>query len=242
MGIPGTPSPNSASLQTAANAELELGVPGQQQPAYNVPLGTKARVPSMPAGRPREFDTEKALDAALKVFWQKGYEGASLPDLTKAMGINRPSLYAAFGNKEALFRKAIDRYAEGPGGHVFEAMKEPTARKVVERLFCGTIELITGGRNPRGCFMVQSALACGDAAAAMRRETAKRRAGGEAVLRERFARAVSESDLPPDSDPADLARYVASVLHGMSVQAASGATADELRNVARLALRALTPF
>ncbi len=88
----------------------------------------------MPSGRPRAFDLEQALDSALKVFWRKGYEGASLPDLTKAMGINRPSLYAAFGNKEELFRKALDRYSEGPACHVREALSEPTARKVVEKL------------------------------------------------------------------------------------------------------------
>jgi len=191
----------------------------------------------MPAGRPRTFDVEQALDAALKVFWRKGYEGASLPELTKAMGINRPSLYAAFGNKESLFRKAIDRYIEGPASHVEDAMRQPTARGVVERLLCGSITLITGDRNPHGCFLVQSALACGDGAAAVRKETAKRRAGGESLLRERFERAVVEGDLPKDADPADLARYVTTVVHGLAVQAAGGATRDELRKVAELALR-----
>src|SRR5437899_2320898 len=104
---------------------------------------------AMPVGRPRAFDIDKALDRALKVFWRKGYEGASLPDLTRAMGINRPSLYAAFGNKEALFRKAIDRYVEGPASHVREAIHEPKARAVVERLLRGSIDLITDSRNPR---------------------------------------------------------------------------------------------
>src|SRR5205809_2994773 len=117
----------------------------------------------MPAGRPRAFDLDQALDQALEVFWKKGYEGASLPDLTKAMGINRPSLYAAFGNKEALFRKALDRYNEGPACHVHEALGEPSARRVVERMLCGSIDLITSSKNPRGCFMVQAALACGEA-------------------------------------------------------------------------------
>src|SRR5215212_1579071 len=97
----------------------------------------------MPMGRPREFDIDQALDRALKVFWRKGYEGASLPALTKAMGINRPSLYAAFGNKEALFRQAIDRYIDGPAAHAREALNESSARAVVERLWFGSIDLIT---------------------------------------------------------------------------------------------------
>src|SRR5947208_4189147 len=103
----------------------------------------KPRKPRTPAGRPRSFDLDKALDRALAVFWRKGYEGASLTDLTQAMGINRPSLYAAFGSKEELFRKAIDRYAEGPAGYVREALKEPTARGVVERVLGGAIDLLT---------------------------------------------------------------------------------------------------
>ena len=86
----------------------------------------------MAIGRPRAFDIDKALDRALKVFWRKGFEGASLHDLTRAMGINRPSLYAAFGNKEALFRRALDRYDSGPAGYVHEALEEPTARAVTQ--------------------------------------------------------------------------------------------------------------
>src|SRR5437660_10340480 len=180
-------------------------------------------------GRPRAFDVDEALDQALKVFWRKGYEGASLPDLTRAMGINRPSLYAAFGNKEALFRKALDRYHDGPAAYVREALEEPTARAVAERLLGGTIDVLTDPRNPRGCLMVQGALACGEAAESGRRELAARRLAGEAAIRERFERAISDGDLAVDSHPADLARYVVAVLHGMAVQAAGGASRAELR-------------
>ena len=88
----------------------------------------------MAMGRPREFDVDKALDLALQVFWRKGYEGASMADLTEAMGITKPSLYAAFGNKEELFRKALDRYVDGPGGYFQVALAKPTARAVVEHL------------------------------------------------------------------------------------------------------------
>ncbi len=193
---------------------------------------------AMPIGRPRAFDIDRALDRALKVFWRKGYEGTSLPDLTRAMGINRPSLYAAFGNKEALFRKAIDRYVDGPASHARQALQEPTARAVVERLFLGSIDLVTDSRNPRGCFLVQSALACGNTGDSVRREMVKRRAAHEASLRDRFQRAISEGDLPRRADASDLARYVVTVSHGMAVQAASGASRDELKRVAELALRA----
>jgi AcrR family transcriptional regulator len=194
--------------------------------------------PAMPVGRPRAFDVKEALDRALEVFWRKGYEGTSLPDLTRAMGINRPSLYAAFGNKEALFRKAIDRYLAGPACHVREAIEEPNARAVVEKLLGGTIELVTDRQNPRGCFLVQGALACADDSDALRQEMAQRRAAGEAALRKRFVRAISEGDLPPGCDPADLARYVTTVMHGIAVQAAGGARRSQLRRVAALALRA----
>jgi AcrR family transcriptional regulator len=198
----------------------------------------KVRKPRKPIGRPREFDVDKALGQALRVFWRKGYEGASLPDLTAAMGISRPSLYAAFGNKEALFRKALDRYAGGPACYVSEALREPTARAAVERLLRGAVELQTDKRNPPGCLLVQGALACGDAANPIRRELISRRAAGEAALRQRFERAKSDGELPADSNPADLARYFTTVVYGMAVQAASGASREELRRVAQAALRA----
>src|SRR5437763_175317 len=157
-------------------------------------------------GRPRAFDVEAALDRALEVFWRKGYDGASLSDLTRAMGINRPSLYATFGNKEALFRKALDRYAEGPMAYIREALGAPTARAVAERLLRGTVDLLTDPQHPAGCLMVQGALSCGDAAEPIRRELAARRMKGEAAIRERLARAQADGDLPPHSDPDDLAR------------------------------------
>jgi AcrR family transcriptional regulator len=189
-------------------------------------------------GRPREFDTEKALDAALHVFWRKGYEGASLPDLTEAMGINRPSLYAAFGNKEELFRRALDRYVEGPASFVRKALEEPTARAVVERLFDRAVDVVGDPCNPAGCLLVQGALACGDEADCIRRELNERRLAGEIAIRERFERARTDGDLPADADPTDLARYVVTILQGIAVQAAGGASRKELRRVVQMALRA----
>jgi AcrR family transcriptional regulator len=157
------------------------------------------------------------------------------------MGINRPSLYAAFGNKEALFRKALDRYAEGPAAYTRTALDEPTARAVVERLLCGVVDLLTDPSTPQGCLAVQGALACGDAAAAIRQELVVRRVAGEAALCQRLERARTDGDLPADADPADLARYVTTVSQGMAVQAAGGASREELRRVVETALRAWPP-
>jgi AcrR family transcriptional regulator len=198
----------------------------------------KRRKGAVARGRPREFDIDEALDRALRVFWRKGYEGASLLDLTEAMGINRPSLYAAFGSKEALFRRALDRYAEGPSAHVRAALEEPTARAVAERLLLGTVELLGDPSNPRGCLAVQAALACGEAADSIRRELIARRAAGQEALRRRLERAVTEGDLPAGANPGDLARYLATVTQGMAVQAAGGASREELQRVAETALRA----
>jgi AcrR family transcriptional regulator len=189
-------------------------------------------------GRPREFDVDDALDRALRVFWRRGYEGATLPNLTAAMGINRPSLYAAFGSKEELFRKALDRYVEGPAAFVREALNEPTARAVAERLLGGTIDLVTDRRNPRGCLIVQGALACGETAESVRRELAARRVAGEVAVRQRFERARVDGDLPAEADAANLARYVVTVMRGMAIQAAGGASREDLRRVTELALQA----
>jgi AcrR family transcriptional regulator len=190
-------------------------------------------------GRPRSFDMDRALERALQVFWRKGYEGATLSDLTKAVGVNRPSLYAAFGGKEALFRKALDRYLNGPAAYTQEALKEPTARAVVERLLRGAADLNTAQRNPGGCLMVQGALVSGDAGDSIRQELVACRAAGEAALRRRFQRAKSERDLPPDTDPANLARYLATIIYGMAVQAAGGASRDKLQHVVKMTLRTL---
>ena len=191
----------------------------------------------MAKGRPRAFDTDKALDAALKVFWRKGYEGSSLSDLTEAMGINPPSLYAAFGNKEALFRKALDRYAGSSSLRLHDALAEPSARRVVERLLRGAAEMLTDPCNPPGCLMVQGALSCSDTAQSVREELIARRSSNERELCHRLERAKADGDLPEGAEPADLARYLNILLQGMAVQAASGATRAELDRVTDLALR-----
>jgi AcrR family transcriptional regulator len=186
----------------------------------------------------RQFDADVALDRALEVFWARGYEGATLPELTEAMGINRPSLYAAFGNKEQLFRKALDRYQTGPMSFLAEALKKPTARAVVEAIFSGFVRMQCDRVKARGCLVVSGALACGEDAETVRRDLAQLRQAIVTALRDRFRRAVQDGDLPQGTDCATLARYTATVLGGMAVQAASGTTEKELRLVAAMAMRA----
>ena len=188
-------------------------------------------------GRPRAFDGEKALDQAMRVFWKRGYEGASLPELTTAMGINRPSMYSAFGNKEALFRKALDRYVECTGVPVRDALAQPTARAVVERLLKMVVGT-PGAKKNHGCLLVQGALACGDSADGIRQELARRRTAVELLLRERFKRAAVDGDLPADANPAALAKYIATFQHGLAVQMAGGADRKELLAAVEIALRA----
>jgi AcrR family transcriptional regulator len=193
---------------------------------------------AVPSGRVRQFDANDALDQALEVFWARGYEGATLPELTRAMGINRPSLYAAFGNKEQLFRKALDRYKAGPMSFLAEALHKPTARAAVEAIFSGFVRMQRDREKARGCLVVSSALVCGEEAETVRRELTKLRQGIVAALRDRFKRAVQDGDLPARTDCATLARYTATVLNGLAVQAASGTSEKELRRVSALAMRA----
>jgi AcrR family transcriptional regulator len=189
-------------------------------------------------GRPRTFDVNQALDRALEVFWRKGYEGATLCDLTAAMGINPPSLYAAFGNKEGLFRQALDRYWGLRTAFWDDALAAPTARAVAETLLRGTAKFLGDPCHPRGCLAVHGALASGGEEDCIRKELEKRRSTSQAEIRERFKRAKREGDLPADADPAALARFLATIIEGMAVQAASGATRKELERVAETALHA----
>lgn len=192
----------------------------------------------MPSGRTRQFDIDEALDRALEVFWTRGYEGATLPELTRAMGINRPSLYAAFGNKEQLFRKALDRYQTGPMSFLTEALRKPTARVVAEAIFSGFVRMQRDRDKARGCLIVSGALAAGEEAETVRRDLAQLRQAIVKTLRERFKQAIHEGDLPAGTDCSTLARYTATLLGGLAVQAASGATEKELRLVAALAMQA----
>jgi AcrR family transcriptional regulator len=187
-------------------------------------------------GRPRGFDADAALDRAVEVFWRKGYEGDSLADLTDAMGINRPSMYAAYGNKEELFRRALTRYAEEDMAYARAALEEPTAYQVVESFLRANADAITRADRPAGCLSIQGGLAAGSDIAEF---LATSRLAGERALADRLARAVGEGDLPADADPVALARYVMSVSEGNAVHAAAGADRASVHATVDIALRAV---
>jgi AcrR family transcriptional regulator len=186
-------------------------------------------------GRPRAFDREEALDRAMELFWRYGYEATSIADLTKAMGINPPSLYAAFGDKEKLFLEAIDRYC-GDAAPAFG--DEPTAREAVERLLVGAVAGLTRSKSPRGCMLVTSAMNCSESSAHLQDALARKRAAAERALEGRIERGVADGDLSKGTDTAALAKFYTTVLHGLSIQARDGASKKKLLGVVEAALRA----
>lgn len=199
---------------------------------------TRLRKRLLPPGRPKAFDPDKALEAALRVFWQKGYEGASLADLTAAMGINKPSLYGTFGDKVELFRKVADHYMRTHAGFLAEALSEPSARGAIKRVLTETARALTDPRNPRGCLLVQSALACGDEADCIKKELAVRRETGELLLRNRLLRAQREGEIPASADVGALAKFYVTIMRGMSVESSAGATRRDLERVIDMAMTA----
>lgn len=187
-------------------------------------------------GRPRGFDADEALQQAMLVFWKQGYEGASLTDLTSAMGITKTSMYAAFGNKEQLFRKALERYTDGPGAYGLRTLQEPTARAVATAFLNGTVRTTTQPECPAGCLGVQGALAAGDAGTPAHEALVEWRNDACRHLEERFLRAVADGDLPEGTSARRLALYVTTVAFGLAVQAASGVGRADLQEVADAAL------
>lgn len=187
-------------------------------------------------GRNREFDVDQALDAALCVFWRKGYEGTSYTDLTQATGVERPALYSAFGNKESLFRRVLVRYYEQYLDFIPAALELPSSREVAEHILLSAAELNTRYPDRKGCLGVHGALAGSDDAEPIRLALIDSRAEGEVLLRNRFERAKQERDLPETANCAVLAAFVLTVLHGMAVQAKAGFSRDMLEAIVEQAL------
>lgn len=192
----------------------------------------------MAMGRPREFDADEILDKVVDVFWRQGYEGTTMAQLTASAGLSKPSLYAAFGDKEALFRAAFARYRERQAEFTGKLLADPVARFGVERLLLALVDSQTQPDMPRGCLMVHGSLVGSPDSATIREELKLRRKATEAKLRERLAAAQLDGELAADTDVADLARYFATVIQGLAVQAASGTPRQALRRVARLAMGA----
>ena len=190
-------------------------------------------------GRPLGFDPKIAVEAALGVFWAKGFEGATLSELTEAMGINRPSLYATFGDKETLFHKAMKCYDLRYMGFFDDALASPSVGEAIARIVDGFIDLNTSETHPHGSPDTVGTLVCSDAAESVRRWLLERRERREAALAERFAQAVDAGEWPPGTDTRALAAYLMTLLHGMDVQAASGASRERLQQIVGLGLAAI---
>ena len=203
---------------------------------HYISSGMKTDTAFAARGRPREFCADQALAAALRVFWMRGYEGASLTELTEAMGITRPSLYACFGNKEALFKKALDLYEREKLAYLETALEAPSARGVAERLLRGALANQTSSCDPKGCLGVISSVACGPEAEAIRADVVARRASSTALLVRRFERAREEGDLPRHVEPDALVHYLVARMQGLSVQGGSGASCADLGRMVDTAL------
>ena len=194
-------------------------------------------------GRPRSFDRDTALRRAMEVFWVKGYEGASISDLTGAMGIGSPSLYAAFGSKEALFREAIELYGRIEGPEIWDVVENaPDARAAVEGFLTATAHSFSRPGKPRGCMVVLSQLNTTEASASVCAALRENRAQGQSGLEARLRRAVGDGDLPPSVDVAALAAFYLTVQQGMSIQARDGASQERLLAVAKGAMAAWEPL
>jgi AcrR family transcriptional regulator len=190
-------------------------------------------------GRPVAFDKEAALDAAMRLFWERGYEGTSMADLSQAMGIHPSSIYAAFGDKQALFALAATRYAAGPAQYMMKALEQPTFRGFIVAAFDDTVEFLSSKQHPSSCFTLTAAMSCGSDTQAAKELMRRMRLQNEAAIKTRLLRARKTGEFPKDENVDDYARYLSSVLSGLAVQAANGSTRAELKRTANLALRHL---
>ena len=191
-----------------------------------------------PRGRPLSFDRDTALEKAMHVFWERGYEAASISDLTAAMGITPPSLYTAFGDKEKLFFEAIERYALGPGGIGRRALdEEPTAHAAIKRWLEDAADELTQPCHPAGCMVVMATTNCSVAAERVQASLAKRRAEGEERVHRRIQQGIDSGELPSGTDALALANFYVTVYQGMSMQAKDGASRETLLASAAMAMR-----
>lgn len=229
-------------MHHAEMREIDTGTDSSRGRADSTPpLDLGARTHYIPSdmktavavrGRPREFDVEEALAAALRVFWEKGYDGASLTDLTEAMGITRPSLYAAFGNKEELFKRALDLYETEKLAYVRGALAAPTARGVAQRMLEGTVQNIT--TECRGCLGVIASVKCDSSP--IREDIKSRSDSARKAIIERMQRAIDDGDFNAPVAADAMTYYLVAVMQGISVQAGAGASREQLEQVVEATL------
>lgn len=196
----------------------------------------KTMNPTKVLGRPRKFDKEIALNNALDVFRRKGFEATSMTDITQAMGINRPSVYAAFGNKEALFALALERYVAGPIAYLKDVLEEKTSREVVRQMLMKSADLLTCLEKPTGCLVINSSISSELEAAGIQEQIVMALHQNERKLQGRFEQAIAEGDLPPETDANLLAKYITTIHKGMSIQASHGSNKEELIGVINVVL------
>jgi AcrR family transcriptional regulator len=202
------------------------------------PVETLPQAPRKPRGRPLSFDRDAALEAAMHVFWERGYEAASIADLTVAMGITPPSLYTAFGDKERLFLEAIERYALGYGSAGARALvEEPSARGAIERWLTEAASELTQPCHPKGCMVVTAATNCSAAAERVQAALLLRRTEAIASVGRRIQGGIDDGELPADTHARELASFYATIYQGMAMQAKDGATHESLMATVRTAMR-----
>lgn len=190
------------------------------------------------AGRPRVFDTDAALDKAVRLFWQRGYEATSMADLVAETGVAAASLYAAFDNKAGLFAAVVERYAATFSVHLYAPINDPalSTYEAVKGLLERAASSFSEPGTPAGCFMYSAAAAVSPASAAIECLLRDKRIAAEALLIERLQRGAAQGELAANTDPAVLGKFINTVMEGMSVQARDGATIDELLSIAKMAL------
>ena len=190
-------------------------------------------------GRPINFDKDAALEAAMLLFWERGFEGTSMGDLTQAMGLNPSSIYAAFGDKQALFALAAKRYADVPAQYMARALEQPTLRGFILAAFENTVEFLGSKGHPSSCFTLTGAISCGVQTEPAKLLMREMRLTNEAAIKARLLKARKVGEFPKDQNVDDFTRYLSSLLSGLAIQAANGSTRGEMKRTAEIALRHL---
>lgn len=206
-------------------------------------MSTRASTAPAPRrrGRPRKFDHATALDAALATFWTRGYGGTSMDELCNAMGMNRPSVYASFGNKDAVYAAAVDHYVRTIGARFLDPLAEPKLAEALAGFYRAVIDTTTGRHGPLGCAVSCTLPAEAGMSRAARAKLAEVLAGVDAAIRARLVRAVRDGELPRDADPRTLAEIVTSGMLGIAIRARAGAGRAQLTRLARTVVSLVVP-